>query len=123
MRASFMYPVIAGTLTVAAFWSLHTAGLVALADWRVMLIAVCYGFLLSRLGPLLTALAVRRRRRMLKPPVLPLSDAPFGDTSGKVVSIRDARREAAATQAVPYGPWAQNVLPMVLPREARRRVR
>lgn len=123
MRASFMYPVVAGTLTVAAFWSLHAAGIVALADWRVMLIAVCYGFLLSRLGPLLTALAVRRRRRMLKPPVLPLSDAPFGDTSGKVVSIRDARREPAEPHAVPYGPWAQNVLPLGRARERGGRVK
>ncbi len=116
MRASFMYPVLAGTLTFAAFWLLRTVGIVALADWRMMLIAVCYGYLLSRLGPLLTALAVWRRRRMLKPPVLPPvlppSDAPFGDTSGKVVSIRDARREPAEPHAVPYGPWAQNVLPL-----------
>lgn len=112
MRASFMYPVLAGTLTVAAFWVLRAAGIVALADWRVMLIAGCYGYLLSRLPRLLAALAVRRRRRMLQPPVLPLSDAPFGDMSGKVVSIRDARRKPAEPHAVPYGPWARNVLPL-----------
>lgn len=112
MRASIMYPVLAGTLTIAAFWLLRAAGIVALADWRVMLIAGCYGYLLSRLGPLLTALKVRRRRRMLKPPVLPLSDAPFGDTTGKVASILDARREPVEPHTVPYGPWAQNVLPL-----------
>lgn len=115
MRTSIMYPVVAGTLAVFAFCLLRAADLAERADLRVMLIAGCYGYMLSQLGPLLTALAARRRRRrLLKAPVLPSSDAPFGDTSGKVVSIRDAQRER---QAVPYGPWAQNVLPMVALRE------
>ncbi|GAA4212650.1 hypothetical protein GCM10022253_02420 [Sphingomonas endophytica] len=123
MRTSLLYPVLAGTLTVFALHLLHAAQLAGRPDLHLLLIGGSYGYLLSRLGPLLRAVAVRRRRWMLKAPVLPPSTAPFGDTSGKVVSIRDARRETAATQAVPYGPWAQNVLPMVLPREARSRVR
>lgn len=124
MRTSIMYPVIAGTLAVFAFCLLRAADLAERADVRVMLIAACYGYLLSQVGPVLTTLdARRRRRRLLKAPVLPSSDAPFGDTSGKVVSIRDAQREEAQMRHVPYGPWAQNVLPMVLSRDARGRVR
>jgi hypothetical protein len=114
-----MYPVFAGTLTIIALYLLHAAQLAGRSDLHVLLIGGCYGYLLSRLGGLLSAIAVRWRRRMLKPPELPVSAAPFGDTSGKVVSIRDARREPAGQQAVPYGPWAQNILPMTLARERR----
>ena len=121
MRTSLMYPVLAGTLTIIALNLLHAAQLAGRSDLHILFIGGGYGYLLSRLGPLLSAVAVRRRRRMLKPPELPPSTAPFGDTTGKVVSIRDARREPAEQQAVPYGPWAQNVLPMVVPRESRSR--
>ena len=123
MRTSVMYPVLAGTLTIVALQVLHAAQLAGRSDLHILLIGGCYGYLLSRLGPLLGAVAVRRRRRMLKPPILPPSTAPFGDTSGKVVSIRDARSAPAALREIPYGPWAQNVLPMAQARERVGRIK